>query len=880
MIFYDTMIHSIICGVCFLLIFLPPPCATNNMFDMGSLHTEKRHTNCRCYITDDQLESVFSGSTIERVDKISMNNLLFRSLSPDEYILSSDPDHIMHQTNNTHPRRPCSNGQYDKCIRLFKLQRDNKVGLDVHNRMTIHPNQTMTILRLLETTESTGFMFTKGLHQLSGVFSKNYSMCDNLETMKASGAHAIFLCSIRSYLNNTFYQELLRDYKNDISLWINSTHTNVLHVFDDHLEHIRMKINITGLNRTEIEQIHRIRKNRRKNQRPVYRGGEIHHGSSSDDPYGIGANHHRWTYITNNPVYDEMFSKIHNETISVEDYIESRTFKATIRKFYDYVRDPDFKYHEKKTRILNALRDIRAIVSHSSFIEVTKKKMHHAYESTKDFLWNNRIMKRLRERDHSDAILRLNTALVRSMDYMVGRKHHHNMINNQKKREYRSHHTGETKFLLAKQKTSQSHEYENIGDRKRATQQRLDRFMKNLVSTDYKYSKRHFLSHLFHKNGIGDVIDIMKYMNTYRRVDKKGHNSTIHDIIINSHKNYTDIPSEHQEILKDISAALSSLSPNVINRYESLDDEKRKLIDTLWNNYREHIIQRATREKRRNNSPYGEKVSNWTGFDDPSPYVVNDLPDLLPFVGFIGSWILRLDNSFNSTGCNPGFPLLPEQSATCFYPIFVVTNFTVGPPGFDFFNPQCESYINPLVYGQSFVLTFGTVIFGPLLQEYPGWGLTGPFAPFPFGYFVWNATGGIGFNALPPNTIPCLYVYQLWTIVYSVIIATLMSIFVIAVYVWQRIQEKLFIKPLVGRTRVVIGRFKELGAQLSSRAKAGASKGLESLGAIRDDVRSSLDKQRGKGGSKLKSPFGKGGFKLPKTKLPTVKIPKIPIKLR
>jgi hypothetical protein len=491
-------------------------------------------------------------------------------------------------------------------------------------------------------------------------------------------------------------------------------------------------------------------------------------------------------------------------------------------------------------------------------------------------------MKKLRERDYDDTILKLNNALLKTMDHIIGRKYHQNMVrkatmeSTMRFNEIRKNSPRLLANSIKLQTNTKSYEYENIDNRKRAVHEELNRFMKKLISTDYRYSKRHFLNHLYHNNQIDDILNIMKYMNL-RGIDNSHRNETIYEIIRNSHKNHSDIPDEHRELLNSIRDVSSSLSSNVINRYETLSNEKRKLIDTMWHAYKEHIMHRSTREKRRNNSPFGEKTGNWTGFDDPSPYVINDLPDLLPLFGFIGSWILRLDNSYNTTGCNPGLPLLPEQSATCFYPVFLVSNFTVGPPGFDFFNPQCGEYLNPIFYGKSFILTFTTPIFGRILQKYPGWGLTGPFAPFPFGYFVWNATGGIGFNALPPYTIPCLYVYQLWIIVYGILFSIIFSIFIIGVFVWQRVQEKLFIRPLVGRTRVVIGKFNELTTNISDRVKAGSAKGLDSIGNFVSDIGSG---QPGRGGSKLKSPFGKGGFKIPKMKLPKVKIPKIPLKFR
>lgn len=39
---------------------------------------------------------------------------------------------------------------------------------------------------------------------------------------------------------------------------------------------------------------------------------------------------------------------------------------------------------------------------------------------------------------------------------------------------------------------------------------------------------------------------------------------------------------------------------------------------------------------------------------------------------------------------------------------------------------------------------------GPIILKHPGWD------PYPFGWLVSNSTGGQGFEALPPNLIPCL----------------------------------------------------------------------------------------------------------------------------
>ena len=40
-------------------------------------------------------------------------------------------------------------------------------------------------------------------------------------------------------------------------------------------------------------------------------------------------------------------------------------------------------------------------------------------------------------------------------------------------------------------------------------------------------------------------------------------------------------------------------------------------------------------------------------------------------------------------------------------------------------------------------------------MDHPGWD------PYPFGWLINNATGGQGFQALPPNLIPCLFVNTL-----------------------------------------------------------------------------------------------------------------------
>lgn len=841
-------------------------------------HASHYHVNCRCYLTPFQLSSLIGDGRIENIEKTTENQYISEFFDANQYAIPSDLYEKMRYKNETHRRSTyCSSTQYNRCIRILKYRRDNNIKMDTSNRMSIHPNQTSLLIDLV-TGKSNGshiYDYLIGMKHLKNFYSKNFTMCDgNTDDL---GFLMASLCTLRTYTDNTFYKKFVKEYHNDISLWVNSTKSNVLVDMSDKLEDLRIKLNITGLNRTEVEHVHHIRRRRRydtESTRHRHRLIDQKKKKRNDGGYDQKNIEHfmddgRWDYILNNTEYDEIFTKIHNQSRHIDDYVTDKRFKYTIRKLYDIIKDPSFKYERKKQSFLNLINITKHIFgAFNPMRYIHKVKSAASFENVKYIIqkitFDNNFIRNVKKNDYRGTMKRFQRALRMTLDNIVGKRYHNHLINKRTKLD-----TALVPFIKNRN-------------------ERVSEFTRQMLLLDFKYSKRHFLSHLYHHRSMPDIINTMRYINL-NRVTKEipQHHKHYHELK-HSHKNYTDMPDDVKKKLENIQDSISLLGHDVIDRYQTMNEGNRKMIDDLWESYRNHVVSRTVRNKRRQKSRFfGDQNEYWTGMDDPSPYEVSSLPDLLPFIEFIGSWILRLDNKYNTTGCIPKWPLGPVQNANCFYPIFEVTNFTVGPPGMDLFNPQCDQYANVLVYTRSFILAFTTPIIGPILQEYPGGGLTGPFAPYPLGIFVWNATGGQGINALPPNLIACLYGYQLIMVLDITVLVILLSIFIVIIYVWQRIQEKLYLRPPKRTIRESIGRINNFSAELSNRIQAGAAKGLESFNQLSNQFKSSLvgnnsrdGTKRGPSGTKIKSPLGKGGFKLPKIKTSKIKIPKMPIKFR
>lgn len=184
-----------------------------------------------------------------------------------------------------------------------------------------------------------------------------------------------------------------------------------------------------------------------------------------------------------------------------------------------------------------------------------------------------------------------------------------------------------------------------------------------------------------------------------------------------------------------------------------------------------------------------EMTSNWNNPADPKRVVsVTNLRDLYNIAGTVVSWIGHINGKFNASGClQDGAPWLMIPTLICRYPIFLLIQaVSIFAVGFDPNNPQCDSYLDPLVYIPSSLKVLSSITtFDQWLDEHDGYKAIPLMDFIVYNYQSTNHT-------LPPNMIPCTLVAPAAQLITISIIVGIIAVLGVFLQVSLRTSKKVF----------------------------------------------------------------------------------------